>query len=414
MRNNVVRIDGQKFSSLSTIKLPFKESKSDADLYKLCSNLNATNLPVVEDYQAWFDVVDFTIFSEQKYTREDLAKQISAKDNIYEFGKKTSEVLSWLCECASYFMKNDKDMFTKYRLLPNQSGKLCIVDNKLYTDNELPNELKEIYNLLFELKGEKLGDKLLDPIFNKLAIFNNEFTLRKLATEIDDELSTQYSENKGDVSKVQTALNKLYNWISKSDISKEDLASYFHWYYPKRATLIVDMLSETQREHALTIAQSGRMEQLATLAVSDISDDEFKLIVANINRIPAFLNLMLQQIDDETYADANSGDVGEQIVYKDLMRKYPADRGYRVIWASKEKNEPCYDFEITKNGKIFMYCDAKTTSRGISNADSIPFYMRKSQWTFLEKLDNEIPYVIARVFMKDGGMIRYMRLVEQR
>ena len=412
LKNNIVRIDGQKFSSLSTIKLPFKESKSDVDLYKLCSNFNATNLPVLEDYEAWFDVVDFILFSEQKYTCLDLAKQISANDSIYEFGKKTSEVLSWLCECASYFMKNDKDIFTKYKLLPNQSGKLCIVDNKLYTDNDLPNDLKEIYNLLFELKGEKVGDKLLDPIFNKLKIFNNEFTLRMLATEIDDKLSTQYSENKGDVSKVQTALNKLYNWISKATISKEDLASYFHWYYPKRATLIVDMLSEVQREQALTIAQSGRMEQLAALAVSDISDDEFKQIVANINKLPGMLNMLMQQVDDKTHADPYGGNLGEEIVYKDLINKFPVDKGFRVIWASKDRNEPCFDFEITKNGKTFMYCDAKTTSRGISNADSIPFFLRKSQWNFLKGLDDSIPYIVARVFMSDGQKIRYIRISE--
>ena len=100
-------------------------------------------------------------------------------------------------------------------------------------------------------------------------------------------------------------MNKLYNWINNTDVSKERLAAYFHWYYPKRATLIVDMLSEVQREQALTIAQSGRMEQLAALAVSDISDDEFKLIVANINKLPGMLNMLMQQVDDKTFEGIN-------------------------------------------------------------------------------------------------------------
>lgn len=401
-----------KFVSLVNIKLPFKESKSDLELYKYCSYLNVGLLPDENDYQAWFDVIDFTIFNDLQYKYTDLAEQIEEKSNIYSFGKAPEEVLLWLKKCDSFLMKNDKDLFLKYRLLPNQIGQLCKVDRELYLDKELPEELKTIYNSLFEIKKQKIGDKLLMRDFNKLDILKSEFTLRMLANEIDNELSLKYSEKKGDVSDIRMTINQLYNWISKATISKEDLASYFHWYYPKRATLIVDMLSEVQREQALTIAQSGRMEQLAALAVSDISDDEFKLIVSNINKLPGMLNMLMQQVDDKTHADPYGGNLGEEIVYKDLINKYPVDKGFRVIWASKDRNEPCFDFEITKNGKTFMYCDAKTTSRGISNADSIPFFLRKSQWNFLKGLDDSIPYIVARVFMSDGQKIRYIRISE--
>lgn len=410
--NAVVVNDLEQFVSLANLKLPFKESKLDLDLYKVCSYINVGLLPRQQDYQAWFDVIDFTIFTNLQYTYTDLSKQIEEKANIYSFGKKSEEVLSWLLNCASYFLKNDKDLFLKYKLLPNQSGQLCKVDGALYVDKDLPEELKAIYDSLFEIKKQKIGDKLLMRDFNKLDILKSEFTLRMLANEIDNELSLKYSEKKGDVSDIRMTINQLYNWISKATISKEDLASYFHWYYPKRATLIVDMLSEVQREQALTIAQSGRMEQLAALAVSDISDDEFKLIVANINKLPGMLNMLMQQVDDKTYADSYGGNLGEEIVYKDLINKFPVDKGFRVIWASKDRNEPCFDFEITKNGKTFMYCDAKTTSRGISNADSIPFFLRKSQWNFLNDLDDSIPYIVARVFMSDGQKIRYIRITE--
>jgi hypothetical protein len=81
-----------------------------------------------------------------------------------------------------------------------------------------------------------------------------------------------------------------------------------------------------------------------------------------------------------------------------------------VCWASKDRDEPCYDFEITKNGQPYCYCDAKTTRRGIANADSIPFFMRKSQWTFLSNLDDCIPYYVARVFVEDGNKIKYLRI----
>ena len=306
-------------------------------------------------------------------------------------------------------MECDRFIFSKYRILPNQSGTLCLA-NYLYADINLPKELKDIYDSLFAMKGAKIGDRLLDKRFNLLNLLTQEFSLEKLAQEIDHELSIQYSNNQGNSSAISSSLNSLYNWISNSDVSKEKLAAYFHWYYPKRATLIVDMLSESQREQALVIAQSGKMGSLATLASSELTDEEIQLLVANIKRLPAALSLLTEKIDDKEFADSSEGDMGEELVYKSLLLKYPRQKGYNVVWASKERNEPCYDFEISQNGKIVCYCDAKTTRRGIANADSIPFFMRRSQWEFLRMLDDSTPYLIARVFVKDGGEIRFMRI----
>lgn len=407
--NIVVNEDGQ-FVSFSSIQLPFKDSKADIELYKNSKLLNNACLPAEKDYQEWFDTTDFTIFREQKYTYENLAKQIEAKANIYSFGKTPGEILSWLYQCAEYFRDCDRYIFSRYKLLPNQSGNLCAANSQLYADTDLPTELKEIYDALYAIKNQKLGDKLLDKEFNQLNILNQEFTLEMLATEIDHELSAQYSKNQGNTSAISSALNKLYNWINNTDISKEKLTVYFHWYYPKRATLIVDMLSETQREQALIIAQSGKMESLATLASSELTEEEMRLIVANIKKLPAALSLLAEKVDDKTFADSAEGDFGEEVVYKDLLSKYPRSKGYHVNWCSRDRNEPCYDFEITKNGQVFCYCDAKTTRRGIANADSIPFFIRESQWSFLNELSKDIPYYVARVFIADNNQIKYIRI----
>lgn len=398
-----------QFIPFLNVLLPFKDSKPDMALYANCKLLKNAFIPIEKDYQSWFDIVDFTIFREQKYTYENLSKDIESKVNIYSFGKSSDEILSWLLQCSGYLMECDRFIFSKYRILPNQSGTLCLA-NYLHADINLPKELKDIYDSLFAMKGAKIGDRLLDKRFNQLNLLTQEFSLEKLAQEIDHELSIQYSNNQGNSSAISSSLNSLYNWISNSDVSKEKLAAYFHWYYPKRATLIVDMLSESQREQALVIAQSGKMGSLATLASSELTDEEIQLLVANIKRLPAALSLLTEKIDDKEFADSSEGDMGEELVYKSLLLKYPRQKGYNVVWASKERNEPCYDFEISQNGKIVCYCDAKTTRRGIANADSIPFFMRRSQWEFLRMLDDSTPYLIARVFVKDGGEIRFMRI----
>ena len=409
LSHRIVANGDSQFVSFSSIYLPFKESKPDTNLYDNSKLLNNNRLPIAEDYEQWFDATDFTLFPDQKYTYEDFAKEIEEKNNIFSFGKAPSEVLAWLLLCTEYFIGCDRYIFSKHKLLPNQSGNLCSIS--IYADNSLPQELKEIYDSLYAVKGNKIEDKLLDKSFNGLNLLNQEYTLEMLADDIDKELSAQYANNQGNIASISSSLNSLYNWINNSTLSKEKLAAYFHWYYPKRATLIVDMLTESQREQALVIAQSGKMESLATLASSELSDEELQLIVANIKKLPVALSLLAEKIDDKEFADSKEGDLGEEIVYKDLLLKYPRTKGFNVVWASRDRNEPCYDFEITKNGQPFCYCDAKTTRRGIANADSIPFFMRRSQWDFLQALDDSIPYVIARVFMKDGGGIKYMRIM---
>ena len=400
------------FVSFASIRLPFRESKPDVILYENCKLLNSSVLPAAEDYQQWFDATDFTLFTDQKYTYEDFAKEIEDKANVYSFGKTPSEIISWLHHCAEYFIECDRFIFSKRKLLPCQTGELCTTN--IYADISLPEELKSIYNALYDIKGKKIEEKLLEKSFNQLNLLNQEYTLEMLAEDIDKELSSQYSTNQGNTSSISSSLNSLYNWINNSSISKEKLAAYFHWYYPKRATLIVDMLTENQREQALVIAQSGKMESLATLASSELTDEELRLIVANIKKLPVALSMLAEKIDDKEFADSKEGDLGEELVYKDLLLKYPRTKGFSVVWASRGRNEPCYDFEIFKNGQPFCYCDAKTTRRGIANADSIPFFMRKSQWEFLQNLDDSLPYIIARVFMRDGGEIKYMRIMNSK
>ena len=411
LSHNIVMNGNGQFISLSSVFLPFKESKADVKLYENSFLLNNTCLPAKEDFQSWFDATDFTIFTDLKYTYVDLAKEIESKGNIYSFGKTPSEIQSWLFQCAGYFKECDRFIFSKHKLLPNQSGDLCWAN--IYADNGLPKELKDIYDSLYAIKGEKIGDKLLNKDFNPLDLLNQEYTLEMLAGDIDKELSSQYSQNQGNTASISSSLNSLYNWVNNSNLSKEKLAAYFHWYYPKRATLIVDMLTENQREQALVIAQSGKMDSLAALASSNLSDEELQLIVANINKLPAALSLLAEQVDDQTFADSQEGDLGEELVYQDLLRKYPRTKGFRVLWASKERGEPCYDFEITKNGQPFCYCDAKTTRRGVANADSIPFFMRRSQWIFLQTLDDSLPYIIARVFLREKE-IKYMRIMNKK
>jgi hypothetical protein len=87
------------------------------------------------------------------------------------------------------------------------------------------------------------------------------------------------------------------------------------------------MLTDVQREQALVIAQSGKMEALAELASSGLTDEEYHLLIANIKKLPLALSLLSKTVDDQEFADSSTGDTGEEIVYKDLKMKYPRNSG---------------------------------------------------------------------------------------
>lgn len=400
-----------EFISFSQTKLPFKDSKADQELYDNAFFMIPNNLPTEHDYINWFNATDFTLFTDQKYTYEDLANSIVNMGNLYAFNKPVGDTKNWLIKSLSYLKKSQQYIFAEKKLLPNQKGYFCKAE-QLYVDQNLPSELKNIYNQLYEAKEKQIEDSLLDHYFNSLDVLNQQYTIKQLIRDIDEELAEQYYKSSGNTTTINKSLNDLYSWISKTDISKESLAAWFHWYYPKRASIIVDMLTESQREQALIIAQSGKIDILAQLASSDLSSEDFALLLANLKKLPYALSLL--EVDDCSHADLNEGDKGERIVYENLLQKHPRNQGYKVIWASKDEKEPCYDFRIEKDNKIICYYDAKTTRRGIANTDSIPFFMRKSQWIFLQNLNDTTPYFIARVFMGDNGKIRYIRIHEEK
>ena len=398
------------FVKLSQIKLPINNSKPDDALYTNASFISKELLPVEEEYKGWFEATDFTLFPEQKYNYEDLASAIESIDNLFSTGRNIEDTKKWLKQCILYLKTCNKYIFSEKNLLPNQTGTLCLARN-LYVDLELPKELKEVYNQLHESEKKKIGDKLLDKEFNDFDIVNCTYKIEDIAKDIDSELQKQFTKLSGNINSIIKPLNELYSWMSQTEISKEKLRTWFMWYYPKRASLIVDMLTDTQREQALTIAKSGKMEALAKLASSELTSEEFNLLVANIKKLPAALGLLGDKVDDKIFADSEIGNLGEELVYKDLLQKYPKTKGYTVEWSSRDKNEPCYDFEIKYNGTTVCYYDAKTTTRGLSNSDSIPFFLRKSQWKFLNQLPEDKAYYIARVFIGDNGNIQYVRII---
>jgi hypothetical protein len=278
----------------------------------------------------------------------------------------------------------------------------------LFCDKKLPALLKRINE---QTEGHnKLASELLNKNFNSI-ITLREYTTKQLANRIDDNIKEIYSDNDSRIpTEYESSVNSLYTWTKDCNLDEETLLSYFPWFYPKRASLIADMMTEEERNQSLKIVRSGKMAYLSLLAESDLSGEDIKYLADNIEKLRSVICHNTDVVDDKMYADSEEGDYGEQIVWKELQKKYPSENGYKVIWASRYLGEPRYDFRIEKDNKTICFYDAKTTSRGLDNADSIPFFLRKSQWIFLNVIDEDTPYYIARVFIADGNLVRYIKI----
>ena len=103
------------------------------------------------------------------------------------------------------------------------------------------------------------------------------------------------------------------NGWAKAESMKKNFAGGFHWYFPKRASLIVDLLSERERAQALVIAKSGKMDELAK---SDMTKEELAMLISNLKKLPGIIGLLSETIDDTTYANSEEGAYGEEFVYK--------------------------------------------------------------------------------------------------
>lgn len=76
-------------------------------------------------------------------------------------------------------------------MIPNQLGELK-KNSELYVDNALPNELKTIYNQLYEYKDEKIETELMDKTYDSVDVVNQAYDVEKISRKIDDAIADIY------------------------------------------------------------------------------------------------------------------------------------------------------------------------------------------------------------------------------
>lgn len=396
------------FIKVSDARIPVIDKKTSKELYEFAKVFDSNILPL--NYSGWQRNLKF--YDDLAYTYGDLAERIQNTEYFESLEKIQPNSRVWLKECVRFLLNIDKNVCSDYEILPNQNGYFHSKED-LYLDKKLPAQLKRI-NEQTEDVDDRLSVELLNPNFNTLVELK-EYTKKELANRIDENIKSIYTKNKGKIpEQYESCINSLYSWTKEAGVDDDTLLSYFPWFFPKRASLIADLMTDEERNQSLKIVRSGKMESLSILAESDLTEDEIRSVADNINIFRSLLVQIQDKVDDKTFANQEEGDWGESVVWEDLKQKYTEKEGYNVVWASRDESKPEYDFRIERGDEIICYCDAKTTSRGLGNSDSIPFFMRKSQWTFLDKLEDSIPYYIARVFISDNNQVKYLRISKKK
>jgi len=404
--SKIVKNSIGKFIRFTDMLLPYKEGYSFPELYQCAIEIKQTKLPTPSSYDGWVNATDFIHFPKQKYDLKQFVAEISQTTQTQAFVLNSDiQVIAWLRIIASLVNEVDESLFSKYAILPNQKGYLK-KKNDLFLDKDIPSKLKSIYN---KLNSEELEIVLLDKLFNDFSnVVEKSINTSEICKKIDDLLKEKYTGDKASTANFTLPLNDLFKWINSNAKPKDELIDLFPWFYSRRATLFMGTFGENERDYAFTIVQSGKIKALAALAQSEITPEAMEYISKHPEMMSKFYTLLQSEIDDRENANLETGDFGEKLVYDDLRKKYKQSKGYEIFWASK-KGEPKFDFEVKLKGETVLYVDAKTTMRGISNSDSIPFFMRNSQWEFLPSIEPEVKYLIARVF-KTEEIIKYLQI----
>ncbi|SOD95683.1 sacsin N-terminal ATP-binding-like domain-containing protein [Spirosoma fluviale] len=402
LSHKIVETDKEPIYLKDSLIPYFADKKEEVvkKIYDSSKDLLASKLPKSEHYLEWCNLLDFTYFKDQKLDIEKLVKEIAVKSKLTTL--KTSlppfiNVNDWLNTVIELIIETDNTtLLDKFPIIPNQNENFKIRNGKekLFLDNDVPDELKTI---LTGLTKNDWKDFLLHKDYERnttLIADKDKKSLLDIVVEIDNELRDYRSNRKE--SKFLTAVNSIFKWVNDNDIVEEKAKIYFPWFSQNKAQIVLDTFSTDQdRENAFAIVQSGKMEVLAKIAKSNLSSSDIELVTENIGEFKIFLDWIKNKVDDEYFADELGGNEGESFIYSLLVSKFQKDN---VVWASKNA-EARFDFQVLNEDKTTrFYIDVKTTSSGIANTDSIPFFMRLSQWNFLDENESKDKYYIARVF----------------
>ncbi len=396
--------------ALSSIYIPYVERKIKEPqitieiIYNLGFKLIPEQLPKKDHILNWYQIINFEIFNEIKLDIDKLCEIVANPEKISKLS------IKYLYDLVTFIISKDrKDLLDKYGLLSNQKlqlKKIKLLKNDRTKHKSLKEsdseKLKDIYN---SISGKDCRENLLHKEFETIEnIIENDckYDFEDLAKNTDEELRN-YEGNFQDEGFL-LILKDLFNWFTTCELSEDTLINLFPYFSQNKAQLYLNTKTSQELEYAFDIEISGKSEVLAKLAKSSLSISDLDIIAENSSSFLDFVKFLNSKQEDNPNEEL--GQIGEEFLHNHLIQVFGKDK---VLW----ENTSEYDFRILENDLINTkyYIDAKTTGKGISNSDNVPFFMRIAQWTFLDKNEASDKYIIARIFKNENTIdVKYLKL----
>ncbi len=265
-------------STLREIKIPVLDNKHYHEYYELI-NKTTFLIPDKNEVEHWGKILNFSVFTESKFDFKNLLHALlNDMKPVGIYLKPSEDVYQWIKSLISLILiSEEKELLYEKPIIPQQDGSLRPLKSELYWDDEIPEELKDILELiskdgyrkiLMHKSVEEIGDKLLDSKKQK--------TENEILDAIDKSLKEAAA--KEPTEQFLEALRRVLNWTSKMD--EVTLKDKMSWFAGERAILVMKTLaSEEYRDMAFKIVQSGKIEALAKLVDANITEEDISSLV---------------------------------------------------------------------------------------------------------------------------------------
>lgn len=340
-------------------------------------------------------------------------------------------------------------------IIPNQNGNFCSLDSEFYKDDNIPEILKDILVLLNKEKDFK--NILVESSLTENAFPKHSKTTKDIASIIDSEIADLYSNpsNWEKENFIQAIEKLMITWFPKNRHLVKD---YYPKIYRKKDTIEMNVLwslEDRQRmqkvkkispeildkiiNDALEIDSLEKEKQKLKEEIENLKEEsssiplttifneiqkEFPDLTADKIRTLLKLEERIKSWDGDYDYEPNTqeeekrnfinGYKGEAYVYKQFKK---SGLFKDVRWEHKSENETNlsivdfegekhfikenyskYDLTAKTNDDELYFIEVKSTRTTLYDANTIALPISQGEWKFVEKIENNENYCLARVF----------------
>lgn len=260
--------------------------------YKLVTDFKLNKTPEETNFLNWYNAIDFSIFPKNKYTVDLLLDEVSKLNDLPTLSTKVNDSIKWLNELIGFTLKYDDNLLDKYSIIPNQINKFLHRKDEINWDEGIDDGLFEIHLLI---TGNDYKEILLHKdyeITTTLLKHEKSKGNKSIAKVIDDGFSDFVGDRES--KSYLSALRLTFKWFNDSGLGIEELKEMFKWFASHRPQLFLETFDDEKRDQAFVIVQSGKLQSLARLAESSLTENEINAITNNVKSMKELVDIVSQ------------------------------------------------------------------------------------------------------------------------